>query len=161
LVDGPNQVFVVDTTVWYIGKMKFNIYAAIDAYSRYVPALKAFHDKTAESTVTYIDEMFKEKCPASVHTDNGTEFVNRNVHGYLELRQVQWKHGPSHTPEAQGLIERFNRTLKEECLMWAEPTNILQLQECLDKFREHYNRLRDHSAIGYRPPEVVHFAQPA
>lgn len=159
IVDGPNQIYVVDTTVWSVGRLKVNIYTALDAFSRWVPCLKAFPDRTAESTIKYYEEAFRENLPASVHTDNGKEFDNRNADGYLEIRQVIRRHGPSHTPQAQGLIERFNKTLKEECLMWEEAKDLVQLQACLDKFRDWYNRIRDHSSIGYRPPEVVHFAR--
>ena len=146
VVDGPNEIYVMDTTEWYIGRVKYQIYAAIDACSRFLPALKAFYDKTSESTVNYLGVLLEQHMPASIHTDNGTEFANRRTNGYLESKRVIWKHGPAHTPQAQGLIERFNRTLKEEWLMWKEPKNIMELQKCLDEFREWYNRKRAHSS---------------
>jgi transposase InsO family protein len=51
--------------------------------------------------------------PVAIHTDNGTEFANRNAIEFLKEQQVQWMHGSSHRPEAQGLVERVNRTMRK------------------------------------------------
>jgi transposase InsO family protein len=85
-----------------------------------------------------------------LHTDNGPEFNNKNGLAYLKERGVQWRHGPSHTPEAQGLVERLVKTLKEEWLMWKDPADTIELQECLEEFKRWYNELRDHSALNYK-----------
>jgi len=77
---------------------------------------------------------------------------------YEEIRGVSCPHGPSHTPEAQGLMERLVKTLKEEWLMWKEPKNILDMQSSLEGFRKWYNEVRDHSSLGYRVPKEVHYA---
>jgi len=67
-------------------------------------------------------------------------------------------HGPSLTPEAQGLDERVNRTMKEEWLMWKEPRNIDELQETIDEFVEWYNTNREHSSLDNKVPLEVHYA---
>ncbi len=113
VVDGPRQILVADTTTWWVGRQKIQIYASVDAYSRYSPPLMVAMDRIAESTVDYYGKMFTDCLPAAVHTDNGKEFDNRNTFAYLEERSVMWRHGPSHTPEAQGLVERFIRTLAD------------------------------------------------
>jgi len=158
IVDGPKQIVVADTTTWWVERQKVQIYASVDAFSRYGPPLMVAMDRTAESTVDYYGKLFTDCFPAAVHTDNGKEFDNRNTFAYLEERSVMWRHGPSHTPQAQGLVERYIRTLKEEWLTWREPKSVLELQKSLDEFRDWYNRVRFHMSLDYRTPEVVHNA---
>ncbi len=43
--------------------------------------------------------------------------------------------------------------------MWCEPTDIIELQDCLDKFVDWYNNVREHSALDYDLPEVRHYAK--
>ncbi|MBM4250299.1 MAG: transposase [Euryarchaeota archaeon] len=80
-------------------------------------------------------------------------------------RFYDWRHGARHEaqgteahPQAQGLVERNIRTLKEEWLTWREPNSVLELQRSLDEFRDWYNRVRFHMSLDYRTPEVVHNA---
>jgi putative transposase len=157
-VEGPNMVWVGDTTTWWVGKNRFEIYLCVDAYSRYVPRLMVSMDRTSGSTVRYYERLFESGLPTTIHTDNGTEFTNRHALTYLDLRGVSWQHGPSHTPEAQGLVERLVKTLKEEWLMWKEPKDIIEMQSTLEDFRKWYNEVRDHSSLGYRVPMEVHYA---
>jgi len=63
-----------------------------------------------------------------------------------------------HHHVAQGLVERVNRTMKEEWLMWREPRNIDELQETIDEFTEWYNTNREHSSLDYKVPSEVHYA---
>jgi len=155
-VEGPNEIWIADTTTWCAGKYKVEIYICLDAYSRWIPHLMVSMDRTAQSTVGYYERIFEEGIPKSIHTDNGKEFDNRNALAYLGEREVGWRHGPSYTPEAQGLVERLVKTLKEEWLIWKDPTDTIEMQECLEDFRTWYNELRDYSALNYQVPEVVY-----
>jgi len=157
--NAPNEIWVADTTTWWMGRNRVEIYLCLDAYSRWIPGLMASSDRTSQSTNRYYEKIFEGGRPLALHTDNGPEFANKNTLGYLEIREVQWRHGPSHTPEAQGLVERLVKTLKEEWLMWKEPKDTLELQKSLAEFREWYNGLRDHSAINYQVPEEVYYAK--
>lgn len=157
LVDGPNQVYLIDTTIWVVGRVKARIYIGMDACSRWIPCIKVFQDKTAKSTTEFYEQAFQERLPVSVHTDNGLEFDNRQSDGYLEMRGVMHRYGPSYTPEAQGLIERVIKTLKYEWLMWKDLKSIWDLQRSLDDFRNWYNKERRHTTLGYQTPEAVHF----
>jgi putative transposase len=157
-VEGPGHLWVVDTTTWWIGNKRVEIYVAIDAYSRWIPRAVVAPDRTGVSTIGFYALALQQEVPVAIHTDNGTEFANRNAIAYLKENRVQWMHGPSHTPEAQGLVERVNRTMKEEWLMWREPRNIDELQETIDEFVEWYNTNREHSSLDYKVPSEVHYA---
>jgi len=157
--DNPNEVWVADTTSWWIGRHRTEIYLCLDAFSRYIPALMVSPDRTKESTVRYYEKLFEEETPITLHTDNGTEFKNKDAMTYLELQEVDWRSGPAYTPEAQGLVERLVKTLKEEWLIWKEPSDPIELQQSLEEFRSWYNGLRDHSSLNYKVPEEVYYAR--
>jgi putative transposase len=157
-IGGPNQVYLVDTTNWPIGNLKTRIYVAMDANSRYSPSIMVFQDKTSRSTVRLYEKTFDGKIAASVHTDNGLEFDNNQADGYLKMMGIMHRYGPSYTPEAQGLIEHFIKTLKTEWLMWKDIKNIWDLQKSLEEFRNWYNKTRTHMALDNKTPEEIHFA---
>ena len=46
--------------------------------------------------------------------DNGTEFKNETGKKFAEENKIQLKHGSPQTPATQGLVERSNRTWKED-----------------------------------------------
>ena len=46
--------------------------------------------------------------------DNGTEFKNETEKKFAEENKIQLKHGSPQTPATQGLVERSNRTWKED-----------------------------------------------
>jgi len=158
-VEGPGQLWVADTTTWWIKNRRVEIYVALDAHSRWIPGALALGDRTAISTTRFYEQILDGGTPVTIHTDNGPEFVSKNARAYLEDRNVGWQHGPSYTPQAQGLVERVIKTLKEEWLMWKEPKDEFELQESLNEFVTWYNSDRVHSALGYQTPEVVHCAR--
>lgn len=157
-VDRPGEVWIADTTTWWMGRHRVEIYLCLDAYSRWLPHIMVSMDRTSRSTLRYYDQLFRGAQPDRLHTDNGTEFANRNALSYLHEREIGWKHGPSHTPQAQGLVERLVKTLKEEWLMWKDPNDTIELQSSLVEFQRWYNQMREHSALNYQFPEEVYHA---
>jgi putative transposase len=154
----PGHICYVDTKTYWVGRQRVEIYCAIDAFSKRIPKLLASPDKTSDSTVRYYCDAFGSAPPQILWSDNGTEFANDNAIALLTELGIDWRHGPKHTPTAQGTVERVIETLIYEWLDWREYTSIFDLQKSLDEFVVWYNQMREHSAIGYEFPEVVHFA---
>jgi transposase InsO family protein len=59
---------------------------------------------------------------------------------------------PFRVPQANGVAERFVRTVRSECLDWLLILNHQHLERVLDVFVEHYNGHRPHRALGLTPP---------
>ncbi|GJV43923.1 retrovirus-related pol polyprotein from transposon TNT 1-94 [Tanacetum coccineum] len=49
----------------------------------------------------------------SVHTDRGTEFLNKTLHAYFKEEGIEHQTSTPRTPEQNGVVERRNRTLVE------------------------------------------------
>jgi len=59
---------------------------------------------------------------------------------------------PFRAPQANGVAERFVRTVRSECLDWLLILNDQHLERVLDLFVEHYNGHRPHRALVLTPP---------
>jgi len=60
---------------------------------------------------------------------------------------------PIQTPQANGIAERFVRTVRSECLDWLLILNTRHLERVLDVFIDHYNRHRAHRSLNLVPPD--------
>jgi putative transposase len=59
---------------------------------------------------------------------------------------------PFRAPQANGVAERFVRTVRSESLDWLLILNDQHLERVLDVFADHYNGHRPHRALGLKPP---------
>jgi transposase InsO family protein len=60
---------------------------------------------------------------------------------------------PFRVPQANGVAERFVRTVRSECLDWMLILNQQHLGRVLEVFVTHYNEHRPHRALSLVPPE--------
>jgi putative transposase len=56
------------------------------------------------------------------------------------------------SPWENGYVESFNGKLRDELLNGEIFYTLLEAKVLIERWREHYNRVRPHSALGYRPP---------
>ena len=61
-------------------------------------------------------------------------------------------HGRVLHPQRQGKEERFNRSLKKECLEQHTFRNLSDAADIFAKYREFYNNVRPHMALGLDVP---------
>jgi len=91
----------------------------------------------------------------AILTDNGTEFCGKEGHPYetyLELNDIEHRRTKVRTPQTNGFVERFNRTVLEEFFRVKFREKLYEsveaLQEDLDEWLKFYNIERPH--LGYR-----------
>jgi len=65
-----------------------------------------------------------------------------------------------YTPEQSGLIERFFRSLKEECVWQHNFGSFGEARTAITRWIEWYNAERPHQALGYRSPRQFRALQP-
>ncbi len=56
------------------------------------------------------------------------------------------------SPWENGYIEFFNGKLRDELLDREIFYTLLEAKVLIERWRQHYNRVRPHSSLGYRPP---------
>ena len=133
----------------------------IDDHSRF--AIKIVpHTGTANVVIPAFRDAFMEfGMPESVLSDNGSQFAGFKK-GYTQFERwlmdldILPIHGRIRHPQTQGKIERFHRTMKQELL---NHTTIADIRDAQNKFavwREKYNNVRPHEALGTKRPGEVY-----
>ena len=90
--------------------------------------------------------------PQHIRSDNGPEFAAKAVRSWLSRIGVQTRFITPGIPWENGYIESFNGKLRDE-LLDREPFDTLwEVKVLMERWRQTYNRIRPHSALGYRPP---------
>ena len=123
-----------------------------------------------EAAETLLDRPLLDDCvdPATgelqhlvIVTDNGAAYKSlafaRFIASRTELDHVRTRH---HAPETDGVVERYNQSLKYEHLYRHEIRDVIELQERTEEFRNLYNATRPHEAIGFDTPLKRYLARP-
>ncbi len=88
-----------------------------------------------------------------IHTDNGSEFSTWFIHGYWKLG-IKHRHDRVRKSNDQAHIERFNRTIQEECFDGIAHS-ITSFKNALPVYLHYYNFQRTHMNINFLTPLQV------
>ncbi len=95
-----------------------------------------------------------------LRSDNGLIFQSRRFRQACRDYRLQQEFITPYTPEQNGMIERFFRSLKEECVWQHTFQTFEEARRIIRDWVEWYNQERPHQALGYRSP-VQYRAQQA
>lgn len=89
----------------------------------------------------------------TVQTDNGSEF-GKKFQDEIIRRGMKWRHTIVRRPNDNAHVERFNRTLREECLGNYVPTKetLEQTRRRTNQYLDFYNNKRLHLGIQFMTP---------
>ncbi len=90
--------------------------------------------------------------PAYIRSDNGPEFVAEAVRKWIRAVGARTAYIEPGSPWENGYIESFNARLRDELLNGEIFYSLKEAQIIIEQWRKHYNTIRPHSALGYRPP---------
>lgn len=83
----------------------------VDYYSKWAE-VELMPDATTSRIICFLQRLFhREGIPEYLVSDNGKQFTNWNFKRFLENQGVEHIKTPVYHPQANGLVERFNRTL--------------------------------------------------
>ncbi len=85
--------------------------------------------------------------------DNGPELAGRAVDQWAYEQGVRLRFIEPGKPVQNAAVESFNGRLSDECLNQHWFLSLADVRRILEDWRADYNRVRPHSALGYRPPE--------
>ena len=129
-------------------KKRLYVFVLLDVYSRWVYA-KAYERMNGAASVQFVSEA-QHHAPFRfdiLQSDHGSEFGNWFV------SQIKKKHRYTRIgkPNDNAHIERFNRTLQEECLDEV-PNDVAAINCQLKKYLRYYNYKRLHMGISLKTP---------
>jgi putative transposase len=93
--------------------------------------------------------------------DNGAEMTAKVVHNWLTQVGAQTLYIEPGSPWENGYCESFNGKLRDELLNSEIFYSLKEAQIVIEQWRRHYNTIRPHSALNYRPPAPQTFAPSA
>jgi putative transposase len=93
--------------------------------------------------------------PAHIRSDNGPEFIATAVQQWLAKVCVKTLYITPGSPWENGYCESFNGSLRDELLNGEFFYTLAEAIVLIEAWRRHYNTVRPHSALGYRPPAPV------
>jgi putative transposase len=132
------------------------IMTLIDEYTRECLALKvARRINSFGVTETLADAMLAKGIPEHVRCDNGPEMTAKCLREWLARLGTKTLYIEPGSPWENGFCESFNGKLRDECLKPEIFYSLREAQVVIGAWRDHYNRVRPHSALGYRPPAPV------
>jgi transposase InsO family protein len=90
--------------------------------------------------------------PGYVRSDNGPEFIARAVQDWITLVGAKTAYIEPGSPWENGYCESFNSKLRDELLNGEIFYSLKEARIVIESWRRHYNEVRPHSSLGYRPP---------
>jgi putative transposase len=138
------------------------ILVLIDEYTRECLALRVERRLNSFEVIdTLADVMLQRGVPEHIRSDNGPEFIARELQKWLANVGTRTLYIERGSPWENGYCESFNGKLRDECLNGEIFYSLKEAQIVIESWRVEYNTERPHSALGYRPPAPVAAFRPA
>jgi len=90
--------------------------------------------------------------PGYVRSDNGAEFIATAVQDWIAAVGAKTAYIEPGSPWENGYCESFNSKLRDELLNGEIFYTLAEARIIIESWRQHYNEVRPHSSLGYKPP---------
>ena len=125
----------------------------IDEFSRECLAIKVKRKLNSDDVIDALSDLFITRgVPAFIRSDNGPEFVSQNVRDWIKAVGAKTAYIEPGSPWENGYCESFNARFRDEFLNGEIFYSLREAQILIERWRQHYNKKRPHSALGYRHP---------
>ena len=150
----PNHVWSYDFVAERLKDgTKIRTLTVIDEYTRECLALRTDYKLGADEVMDVLTDLFITKgIPDHIRSDNGSEFTARSIKLWLAQLGVKTLYIEPGSPWENGYNESFNGRLRDELLNGETFYTLKEAQIIIEQWRHHYNHIRPHSSLGYKPP---------
>lgn len=129
------------------------ILTLIDEYTRECLAIHVARRIRATDVIDiFADVMQARGVPEHIRSDNGPEMIAKNLRRWLARLGTKTLYITPGSPWENGYCESFNGRLRDEMLNGEIFYTLREAQVLIERWRVHYNTVRPHGALGYRPP---------
>jgi putative transposase len=151
---GPHHHWHTDISYLNICGTFYYFVGLLDGFSRYLVHWE-IRERMREEDVAIVVQRARERFAQArprIISDNGKQFVAREFKELVRLAGMTHVRISPGYPQSNGKLERFHRTLKEDCIRQQTPLSLEDARRVVGRFVAHYNGVRLHSAIGYVTP---------
>jgi transposase InsO family protein len=150
----PNHVWSYDFVLIrdaYGGKIR--MLTMIDEFSR---RCLTIHCARRIGSIQVIEQlanaMVTHGIPEYIRSDNGPEFIAKDLRKWLSGIGVKTAYIEPGSPWENGFCESFNGTFRDNLLNGELFYSLNEARVVVGEWVKHYNHVRPHSSLGYRPP---------
>jgi putative transposase len=150
----PNHVWSYDfvSTFTHDGRT-VRMLNLIDEFTRECLAIRPRRRLNSRNVIEVLaDAMLGHGIPEHIRSDNGPEFVAKDLRKWLANTGAKTLYIEPGSPWENGYCESFNSKLRDEFLNGEIFYSLKEVQVLAERWRVHYNTVRPHSSLGYRPP---------
>jgi len=132
---------------------KVRLMTLIDEFTRECLAIRVARRINSLGVIdTMADVMLPRGVPEHIRSDNGPEMTAKIVRTWLAQVGAKTLYIEPGSPWENGYCESFNGKLRDELLNGEIFYSLKEAQIVIEQWRNHYNTVRPHSSLGYRPP---------
>ena len=132
---------------------KVRLMTLIDEFTRECLAIRVARRINSLGVLeTMADAMLVRGIPEHIRSDNGPEMTAKVVRSWLESVGAKTLYIEPGSPWENGYCESFNGKLRDELLNGEVFCSLKEAKVLIEQWRDHYNTIRPHSSLGYRPP---------
>jgi len=133
---------------------KFRTLTVVDNYSRECLSIKVGQSLKGVDVVTTLEYLKHEKgiIPQRLQTDNGSEFISKEVDRWAYENKVTLDYSRPGKPTDNPFVESFNGSFRDECLNAHWFLSLEDAKEKIEAWRIEYNEFRPHSALDNLTP---------
>jgi transposase InsO family protein len=143
---------------------KYRMLNIIDEFTRECLAIRVSRKLRSTDVIDVLSDLFILRgIPGYIRSDNGPEFVAKVVREWIAAVGAKTVYIEPGSPWENGYCESFNSKLRDELLNGEIFYTLQEAKAIIECWRQHYNTIRPHSSLGYRPPapKVLMPARPA
>lgn len=132
---------------------KLRLMTLIDEFTRECLAIRVARRINSFGVLeTMADVMVARGVPEHIRSDNGAEMTARIVRNWLASVGAKTLYIEPGSPWENGYCESFNGKLRDELLNGEIFYSLKEARVVIGQWRHHYNTVRPHSSLAYRPP---------
>jgi len=132
---------------------KVRLMTLIDEFTRECLAIRVARRINSLGVLeTMADVMIARGVPEHIRSDNGAEMTAKIVRSWLARVGAKTLYIEPGSPWENGYCESFNGKLRDELLNGEIFYSLKEAHVVIEQWRSHYNTVRPHSSLGYRPP---------
>src|SRR6516164_5728221 len=132
---------------------KYRMLNVLDEFTHECLAIRVARKLKAIDVIDVLSDLFILRgIPAHIRSDNGPEFVAKAVQDWIAVLGAKTAYIERGSPWENGYIESFNARLRDELLNGEIFYTLREAQIVIESWRRHYNTIRPHASIGYKPP---------
>lgn len=141
---------------------KYRMLNVIDEFTRECIAIRVQRRLKSADVIDVLSDLFIMRgVPGHIRSDNGPEFVAKAVREWITAVGARTAYIMPGSPWENGYCESFNSKIRDELLNGEIFYTLKEAKIVIEQWRRHYNTVRPHSSLGYRPPAPEALQWPA